>query len=431
MDKRISIIAAIFAVMLAIAIVPSVLAEGAAAPEPGATPRMGGPSDGPPGPGVNGDTITTNSTLGGFGRPGEGRGPHAPRNMTGTFAGSRGPRNGTGMGNFTGNRSQLREEMQERAKEVRAEVKDKLNQLRDEIKTRREEIKDEVTKFKTQINATRAHMKELQDEYKAQRDDWNDAKKNLSDSCKGTNNTVCKEARAKFNDEGKRFIGNAADQMLTQIADLKVRIQTSVYLDNTTVNSVVGQLDALAAKITLDKQAVDALGNSSDVNATKAAATKLRDDWQSAQVTLRLSRELLTHVQFQRFIDQLTTMSQHFSDARTTLAGQGKNVTQLDLDLASFNTKLNTAATAFANAKTSYVSAMATVKTDADASSLIKSTNDQLKAARDDVQSARDDLRAIIKDIRNQDVSVLNDVAAKIQADTKANAASDVDGGAQ
>lgn len=413
MNRRFTLIAAIFAVMLAIAIVPAAFAENGSQGDPGqggqgqnllTAPRFLGPP-------IH-DNVSRNDSVR------IGNGPRGLRNGTG-------PRNWTG--NFTGNRSQLREELQVRAKEIRTAINDKMKQLHEEVKLRRDELKADVAQFKAKIKETQDRMKELQANYTAERDGWNQAKKNLSDSCKGTNSTACKDAREQFNDEGKRFIGNAAEQMLTQISDVKTRIQTSIYLDNATVNAVVAQLDAKTTIITLDKQAVDALQNSSDVNATKTAATQLRDDWQGAQVTLRLSRGLLTHVQFQNFIDHLTTMSTRFTEARDTLAGQGKNVTQLDIDLASFNAKLGTAATAFTSAKTSYVSAMATVKTDADASSLIKSTNDQLKAARDDVQSARDDLRAIIKDIKDQNVAVLNDVAAKIQSDEKANAATEVE----
>jgi len=398
MNKKITLIAAIFAVMLAVSIIPAVLADNG--------------SNGGLAVGVNADA-SANAP-----------GVKLRENDSGRLRFGEGFRNLTA--NFTGNRTQLREEM-------RTQSKDQLQRLQDQIKQRRDEMKDEIVKFKALIKTTQDRMKALQDEYKDRRDAWTDAKKNLTDACKGNNSTQCRDARERFNDVGKRFIGNAADQMLTQIANVKTRIQTSVYLDNATISSVVSQLDAQTAIITADKQVVDALQNSSDVNATKQAATKLRDDWQGAQVTLRLSRELLTHTQFQRFLDQLTTMSQRFHEASNTLSGQGKDVTQLNKDIASFDAKLNTSVTAFASAKSSYVSAMGTVKTDADASSLIKSTNDQLKAARDDLQSARDDLRNIIKDISALNGAVLKDVAAKVQADEKADAETDVDndGGAQ
>jgi hypothetical protein len=114
-------------------------------------------------------------------------------------------------------------------------------------------------------------------------------------------------------------------------------------------------------------------------------------------------------------------MQDRLKAARDKLAGEGKDVTQLDADLSSFGGKIDAAAASYAEVKSSYVSAMANATTEAQANDLLKSTKDKLKATQDGLKNARDDLRAILKDIKSLDSSLLPEIAKGVSADAQAN----------
>jgi chromosome segregation ATPase len=210
---------------------------------------------------------------------------------------------------------------------------------------------------------------------------------------------------------------------MTRIIDtLKSRVEAHPNIDDDTAADVVAELDADKAAILAAQAKIEALGNSSDVNATKAAAAELRAAWMDARVTIRLTEGLLRTARFEEFLNHLERMETRLKAARDELAGAGKDVTQLDADLATFGAKIDAAATSYAEVKSSYVSAMAEADTEAEANELLKTTKEKIDATHEALKGARADLRAILKDIKSLDGGKLSQIAEAVSADAAASA---------
>jgi hypothetical protein len=305
------------------------------------------------------------------------------------------------------------EDRQELMAELKAEHRGRIELLKQARNVSRAHIEAAIERIKEK----KEHLKELQDEYKGKRDDVKKSRDEAQEACKTRRNaTECKEARERFNENSKQFVGNAADQMLVIITTMKERVQTNPHIDNATATKITAQLDARASAII----AAQAKLNTS--NDTQAAAQELRTTWQQARVTIRLSEGLLVHARFQEFIDKLTNMETKLSEASAELKANGTNTTQLDADIAAFGAKLDAGAQSYISARDAYIDAMATVNTEAEANTLVKTTQEQLRAAEKEVKDARTELRAVIKDLRALDASKLNVVAAEVSAHAKAKA---------
>lgn len=310
-----------------------------------------------------------------------------------------------------------REEFKEQREAAREEFKERSQNLREAIKQTREVAREEMKNALEQIKEDRERLKELQREYKGKRDDVKQSREDYARACKGkVNTTECREAREEFKDDSKQFVGNAADQMLTVIATMKTRVTTNANIDNETAAKIVAQLDARAAAITAAQAKVNA---STDLNSTQAAAAELRTTWQEARVTIRLTEGLLAHARFQAFLDRLNSMDEKLINASAELKAEGKNTTQLDADLAAFGTQIDVATASYVSARDSYIDAMASADTEAEANTLLKATKEQLKTAQDDLKAARTSLRAVIKDFAALSPEKLASVAAQVSLENK------------
>jgi hypothetical protein len=337
---------------------------------------------------------------------------------------------GIGIGVAASGRTNATDDNPQRNETTRREGRDRaedrqelMDGLRAEHRIRVEALKMRVIgheRMELALERVKEHkdrLKELKEEYKERRDDVKEAREKADDACKNRRNaTECKKARDRFNENSKMFVGNAADQMLTIIAAMKERVDANPHIDNATALKVTAQLDARAAAI------VAAQAKLNTTNNTQEAATELREAWQDARVTIRLTEGLLAHARFQEFLDRLDNMETRLREVSVQLKAEGKDTTQLDADINDFSAKLDIGTQTYANARDSYVTAMADVDTEAEANTLVKATHEQLKAAQDDLKEARNELRAVIKDLRELDASKLAAVAAQISADAKASA---------
>jgi hypothetical protein len=332
----------------------------------------------------------------------------------------------------------IREEHKDEFERIRAELRLRVNNSNittadlvearkaflASVKERRAELREDrhsaLLEIRSQIKADHERIVELRKEYKTEREEFMNARGNLKEECDDTASEDCREARKELNNEARDFMGNAAEQMLRIIESMKTRVESNEHIDAETAAGVVTQLEVRAAAIEAAQAKIDALGNSTNVTATKEAAAELRTAWQEARVTIRLSEGLIAHARFQEFLDQLTSMETRFEEARDQLEADGKDVTQLDADLAAFSAKIDAATETYESARDSYIEAMATADTEAEANVLLRSTRAQLKDARSDLEDARQDLRAVIKDIRGLDTGLLKETAAKVKTDADA-----------
>jgi hypothetical protein len=347
-------------------------------------------------------------------------------NKSGNWSGRMLGRNGSMMGPRGAMMSNLSKEFREERKDLREERMGDIKRLRNISK---DMIADAIARLKDD----RDKLKQLHDEEQTQRQALLDAKVSFNATC-GKNNATnatddCKRAREQVKEKSGEFLGNSVEQMLRIIGKTKTRVMTDPHISNATSVTIVAQLDAEADMITADQATISGLINTSNSsNATKAAVQKLRQDWEQARVTIRLSEGLLNHVRFAEFLDKLDIMSHRLHEASAELKSEGKDTTQLDSDLAKFDSQINASATAYAGTRDSYVSAMVNAKTEADANQLIKTTRDQLNAANDDLKQARDDLKQVVNDIRVLNGAKLAEVAKKVNADVKENATTVNDG---
>jgi hypothetical protein len=306
-----------------------------------------------------------------------------------------------------------------------------LKEFQDRREQIREEFKQNLERFKEQFKQDLDKLKTLRAQFQGERQDFLKAKQDLRDQCKNgniSNTTSCRDAQHQLAESGRGFMGNSAEQMLRIINTTKTRISTNPNIDNETASAIVAQLDDRSAAVQAAKKKIDALDNTSTVNETKAAAGALRAAWQEARVTIRLSEGLLTHARFQAFINHLNAMDVRFKEARDNLSASGKNVTALNTALTAFETKIGDVTASYQQAKDSYLNAMETATTEADANALLKSTSEQLKTVRQDAMGARDSLRDIVKALRDLDPKVLEATSKKIADDTDASQSDIIDG---
>jgi hypothetical protein len=324
---------------------------------------------------------------------------------------------------FDGLREQIKLRMQNGTNVTVRELVEYRKGVLEQVKERREDLREDRKEFMEQarerVKEERKELDELRGKYSERRDGFIEAREKLKDDCESPRSDECKTARQELNVEAKGFMGNAAEQMLRIIETLKVRVEANTAIGDETAADVIAQLDTRALAIEQAQAKIDAI-NGTDINTTKQAADELRTAWSEARVSIRLAEGLLTHAKFQDFLDQLERMETRFTEARDRLAAEGKDVTQLDADIAAFSAKIDVATESYVSARDSYVSAMATAKTEADANALLKSTRDQLKASHEDVKEARDDLREIIKDIRALSPEVFVETAVKLKEDREA-----------
>jgi hypothetical protein len=318
-------------------------------------------------------------------------------------------------GNITARGNMSVRDFQEHRKSVLADLKERREAFREDRKAAFEEIK---AKLKLEIE----RIKELRDDYKEHKESFDEAKKEAKESCSNSRSEECKKAHEELNAEAKLFMGGASEQMLRILANLETKVEANTNIGNETAADVIAKLQVHKVAIETAQAKIQNLTNSTDVNATKAAAAELKVAWQEARVTVRLTEGLLVNARFQEYLNQLDRMQTRFGEARDTLDENGKNVTKLDADLAAFDAKVNAAQTSYAQVQDSYLEAMASAKTEAEANTLLKSTRDQIKETRDQLQDAKQDLRAIIGDIRDLDASLLADISGKVAADAEANA---------
>jgi hypothetical protein len=312
-------------------------------------------------------------------------------------------------------------ERAERIREIQKDRKEYLKELQERRKELVENRQEAVKEIRERIKEHQERIVELRSEYKEKKDGFKEARDKVKKDC-ATNSTTCKESRKELASDGKEFMGNAAEQILRMIAAAKERVESNEVLGNETSTDVIIQLDARAAAIEAAQDRIDALTNESSVNETKAAAESLRTAWKEARVTLRLTNGLLTHANYAKFIDKLEGMETRFREASDKLEADGKDVTALNAAIDAFHVKIVAADESGQDALESYVDAMASAKTEADANQLLKSTKEQLKAAHDALKSAREDLRSIMKELRALDPAALKRASVEIAADASASA---------
>ncbi len=333
----------------------------------------------------------------------------------------------------------------EDSKDLRDQFKDEREKIREEqkqnfedFKQRREQVREE---FKGKIEQLREQVKQSIEDAKNLRDQFKEERKNLEgkrddfkkecakDNSTGNSSETCKRAKEDLQQGRKDVLGNAAEQVLKALSVTKTRVETNPNLDNATAASILAELSKRQVSVTDAQAKVTALTNQSTVNETKAAAEALKTATQEARVTLKLAHGALVNADFQKFLNHFTTMSEKFKEQSTKLHAAGKDTTKLDAAIVSFDAKIASVTTSFNQAKASFVTAMQTAKTEADAEAILKAEREQLEAARKDAQGARDDLKNIVKELRALDANAVSEVAKAMSAESAATDSTDVDTG--
>ncbi len=319
----------------------------------------------------------------------------------------------------------LDERMAEQRIKIRTRMDVKLDELRDDALERRTEIKERFEEkrdeIETRIETRRARIEDLKEDLKERRLAFLDARSGVRSACKDDDSQACIDAKAELSLDGSNFLGNAATRIVAHLENLKDRLEANQHVDDDAAAEVIAQLDISIEDIKELQTQIDA-SDEKDLNTTKELAADLRAAWKVAHVRIKLAEGLLRIGRFGEFLDHVNAMEDRFTAARDKLKADGKDVTELDTQLATFRTHIETAADISVDTQTEYVDGIGDVTNESDANARIRIANSGLESARKELAAARENVRAIVRLIRASDELVFADVTAAISADAKASA---------
>lgn len=337
-------------------------------------------------------------------------------------------------GNQTNLTKEQREQRQQDFKKMRDGIQDQRKKMLDDFRARREQIqtefKGQMEQLREQVKQSVEHAKELRDQFKNERENLEKSRENFKNECKNnntTNSSVCKKAKDDLQHGKKLVLDNAGKQVLEALSVMKTRVQTNPNLEASTSSALLNRLTQSETAVTAAQTKITALTNQSTVNETKAAADELKVAVDDSRVSLKLAHGALVNADFQKFLTHVSTMSEKFKAKSVELKAAGKDTTKLDAAIATFDAKVASVSTTFKQAQDSFVTAMASAKTESDVNAILKAERDQLVAARADAEKAREDLKTIVKELRALDPNAVAAVAKEVSDESKATESTDVD----
>jgi len=315
-------------------------------------------------------------------------------------------------------REELRDRVQERRIKVRERVDVRLDALRERAQERRETIRERFQERREEIRERvkdrREHIRDLRENFREHRKAFLEARKDVRELCReDPQSQECLDAKAELLADGQLFLGNAVDQIITHLENLKERLDANQHVDADAAAEMSAQLDASITALTdLQAQLEDA-----DINATKEIAAELRAEWKIAHVRARLANGLLWIGRFGVFLEHVDTMEGRLTEARDELAADGEDVSEIDVALESFRAHIDAANAQHVDTQARYVDGIGDVTTNEEASARISAAKDGLRVARDELKDAREDVRTIVRLIRTLNSDVLIAASAALSAD--------------
>jgi hypothetical protein len=271
-------------------------------------------------------------------------------------------------GNMTayGNRTQLRERIQERVELARERYV--------QAKERYQIAKQDYLRARERVNQTKENYR----------------------ACAGNQTKECDQVRTKAKANSKQFLMNSGDRVVAMLEKIRERTASCEYLSDEEVEERTAEIDAKIAEIQKAQGTIENLDNESTPAEMRQAVREINQAWTRSKTVMKRQVGGLMNEKIGGIVVKSEKLAERLQNAVGKLEEQGEDVSELENLMDDFNGKVESAKQHQELAREKYQQA----KTAGEVDEAMQEANRHMQEAHNELREAHAVLVQIMRQVR-------------------------------
>lgn len=275
------------------------------------------------------------------------------------------------------------------------------------------------------LETARQRYAEAKQKYATAKQRYMDAKQNIEqkkarfNECEGNSTAECVQVRKEVKANTKALLSNAAGRIISMLEKLKEKIAMSEDFSEDDAAEKIAEIESQIDAINDAQEAVDGLTNESSAEEIRDAVSQLREAWADAKDALKLNAGVVVNKKIGGIVLKSQKLSERLELALQKLSEEGYDTSEIEEDVAEFNSKIESAREHHNEAMEKYRQARSTRQ---NVSAFMQESNTHMRAAQKDLQEAHAILVRVLRQIKSAQggADALEEAEQELEEDSSA-----------